>query len=447
MFTGLNDQIITFDLNMNFAFAATLSRFGGAYYDSSAKDMGPVAQNRAEDELKVTEQVRKVITMQNNATKDNNPGKTQKAIDDAKLAVAKSTLDDTTKARYTVLLDHSKPADRLALLNSASQTGGIQADGSIDKNYTQAKRTASSLASSPTDSNLKFVADVNISSSSAKQAYQDFLTTSKGKLRPIPFREAQQESSVGAGVEANSTSGKNKLASLFSTVLYSDIGANLVHIKLNIKGDPYWLSPAPIAGAPVLPYKRTMGVDQAMEILKSGHKITNTVNLFGTDNFIILRFRTPRIFDETVNPTTSDPFTEVETFSGVYRVLTVIHKFEMGKFSQELTCLLDPVINTIDFIEQVEANAATLDTPTTVNDLVSRGAKVIPDTAQGTQRIMGAVDKAKGVVETARNSAGQVRELGAQTIGQVGNAIKSNVPPLPTTDLVAVVKSKFPNIG
>ena len=91
----------------------------------------------------------------------------------------------------------------------------------------------------------------------------------------------------------------------------------------------------------------------AIDEIKNSHKkYPDTVNLFGTDNFIVIRFRTPRIFNETVG--VDDPYTEVEMFSGVYKVVTINSKFELGRFSQELTCILDPVINLSDFLNDVE---------------------------------------------------------------------------------------------
>ena len=77
-------------------------------------------------------------------------------------------------------------------------------------------------------------------------------------------------------------------------------------------------------------------------------------NIYGTDNMIVIRFRTPSIYTQAGEAgsvgTTRPPLTDgtldtVDTFSGVYRVTYINSKFENGKFIQELTCLLDPVIN------------------------------------------------------------------------------------------------------
>jgi hypothetical protein len=90
--------------------------------------------------------------------------------------------------------------------------------------------------------------------------------------------------------------------------------------------------------------------------------------MYGADNFILLRFRTPRIFDVSDND--SDEFTEIETFSGIYKVITVKSRFEMGKFVQDLECILDPVINLKDISALVEFDAANQSIPTTPDNFI-----------------------------------------------------------------------------
>jgi hypothetical protein len=105
------------------------------------------------------------------------------------------------------------------------------------------------------------------------------------------------------------------------------------------------------ASAKSLIYKSNMAPADAIKEIRYTHQqegiaITNSANLFGTDNFILIRLRTPRIFNDTTGAT--DPFTEVDTFSGIYKVTRITSKFEMGKFTQDLECLLDPVIDLRD---------------------------------------------------------------------------------------------------
>jgi len=495
IFTGLNDQVVSFDLNMNFSFAAALSRFGGVYYDSSSSDQGPVLQRNAEEETKITEMVRKVITMQNGASRDDNKADLPRLLKEANEAILASKLPDSEKIKLTTLLKTTKPEDRLALTRRAAQlkkegivgaAQGILPDNvagagrgvvnpplvngatlpdvqgastnAIDDALNTEKQRAIAITT-PINPKLKFISDLDLESREVKQAYQEFIATSKGKLRPIPFHEAMQESSVGQGKISNSDSGKNKLASLFSTALYSTVDASLLHIKMVIKGDPFWLFPQPVTGGKYN-YLSKMPQDEAIAYIKSAHKEKSpkSVNFFGTDNFIIIRFRTPRIYNETANPDNPDPYTEVQAFTGVYRVLRLTNKFEMGKFTQELECQLDPVIDTQDLINRINEDVKKSDTKATAESLLQNG-KLVPPTATGTSKLINGAtstikdlraqadslkNQVKGVSDTIRNTAGEIKDLGTKTAGQLQASALSNIPPVPSFDLVAKAQTYIP---
>jgi len=57
IYTGLNDQIINFDIKINNAFASAVARMGGIYYNAAMHDMGVVAQEHAAEEAKITAQI------------------------------------------------------------------------------------------------------------------------------------------------------------------------------------------------------------------------------------------------------------------------------------------------------------------------------------------------------------------------------------------------------
>jgi hypothetical protein len=359
IFTGLNDQIINFDLNLNFSFAAALSRFSGIYIDSNTQTTGIVAQRNPENEKKVAEQIRKTIQFVNNAKDEK---QIRERVETARLALQQSTLPDEDKQRYTILLNNARPTSRRAFTQEIQRTGGINTAGNLNREYS----TSLSLAkSASTDSNIvpRFISDVQINTPAARQAYEKAIANRKGKLRPIPFRETNQEVNASNNIDPDANAGRARLASVFSTALYSTLDASLQMIKLTIKGDPFWLYPKPIqAGITSLTYKSTLAPQDAIKMIKSEHILNNgdILNVYGTDNFIVLRLRAPRIYENL--PDTVDPYTEIETFSGVYRVIEVVSRFENGMFTQELSCNLDPMINLRDlpeFLQQIERSLQT----------------------------------------------------------------------------------------
>lgn len=371
IFTGLNDQIINFDLNMNFSFAVTMSRFGGIHYDSAINQagVGVSKEKEADETKKASEQLRDVIRFINNAKPGEN---VDKKIKDAQDALNKAEIGKELKERYITLLANAKPEQRKKYVSNAVERGGILSGGGTSNTEFNtstrldiATANAKSLAELKTGTNskgtlvdLKFISDVNINSAEAQNAYNTAISTRKGKLRPIPFKEGNQEATFSS-VDPSNDSGRARTANVFASALHSSLDASLIQIKLTVKGDPYWLFPQGIASdESIMPSLANMSTRDAIESIKFSHKDPvsgeiGSANLYGTDNFILIRFRTPRIYNEVTSIT--DPYTEVETFSGVYKVIGIISKFEMGKFSQELSCILDPMINISDFPEFLSA--------------------------------------------------------------------------------------------
>lgn len=411
IFTGLNDQIVNLDLNMNFAFAAALSRFGGIYYDTAGQDRGISQQDYAKLEQNAANEARQALRFIHNS---DNVREIDTVINTAVTNISGSKLSQNRIDNITKVLEKAKVnRGSTAFYNKADRV----AAGFNLENTVTSPEVGNAMAKSlitKTDNGLSFISDINIYSPAAKQALDTAAATVKSKLRPIPSREGPYENNLGIGMDPASDAGRARTASVFSTALYSTLDASLQTLKVTVKGDPYWLFPRNVPlNSTGLDYRSNMSNPDAIESIKYSHiTYPNSVNLFGSDNFIIIRFRTPR----TINDDTGllDPFIEVETFSGVYKVITLISKFENGKFVQELNCILDPMINLIDFLRDVE-NASKI--VPTVNVKPSNVDTLIPETDVKLPRIMG--DAGLTTAEI------QVR----QGITLKGPNLASNIPP------------------
>ena len=403
IFTGLNDQIIALDLNMNYSFAAATARFGGIYVDSASSTKGVSQQEHQDEEKKAGEIIRKTLQFINDAE----PGTNVDAkVAEAKKSIAATKVSPEVSARYTALLEGAKPANKKAFVENAQTKGGIDASGKTS-NLNQSANQATSLSSS--HNGLTFISDVEANSQAAQNAKATADASRKGKLRPIPYRESSQESNFN-GIDPASDAGRARTSSLFATALYSNLDGSMQSIKLTIKGDPFWLFPRNInIDAKSLSYKSNMSPSAAIEEIKSIQKKNpDSVNIYGTDNFIVIRFRTPRIFNDVTG--SIDPFTEVESFSGVYKVTRIISKFDMGKFTQDLECILDPVLNLSDlpgFLASIENANKTPD------PMIASLYNDVPPTAIKTQKITGGTIPPNGEVNTIRNAAGDVVNISA----------------------------------
>lgn len=383
IFTGLNDQIINLDLTMNFSFAAVLSRFGGVYYESGIPDKGLVNNNDEIEQIrKLNKQVSETIRFVNDAGNDQK--KSEEKIKEATESLNKSKLDEETKDRYRLLLEKSRPSTRQDFTSGVVQNQGITRPGQVDKGPLISK----SLANFVEGTDLRFVSNVDINSTAAEEAIKRYEAAKKGKLRPIVFREGSQESALTGGMDTSNDSARSRVSSVFSTALYSTLDASLQNLKFTIKGDPFWLFPEPIpeTQTKLRINAELVKTDKAgvFDYFRNLHLNYDSANQLGTDNFILVRFRTPRIYNELSGM--NDPYTDVETFSGVYKVVTISSKFENGKFTQELNCILDPLIDIKDirqFIKFIEASIRAQGLPATK---VLDGQQ-ITKTAVKTQRI------------------------------------------------------------
>lgn len=418
IFTGLNDQIISFDLNLNFAFASAVSRYGGIYLNSATADKGVVTQDNSETERQITEKLRKALSFifdpQSTSFRTG-----EKAIADAQEAINNSDLSPELKNRYTQILTHAKAPDKL--VNATVQANKQSNDGTLS-GYS---KLANSLAQPLGDNIPAFVSDVNLTSAATADAYNEFLENTKTKIRPIAHLEQVHEKSVGQGIEANSNSGISKLATMFSVALHSSLDANLQSIKMQIKGDPFWIFPGLVDNTKNSIYiSSSLSDSEALDYLKNYHNLVpDSANYYGTDNFMVLRFRTPRIYNLETNDGNLDPYTQVETFSGVYKVVMVNSRFEMGKFVQELECILDPVINISDISKYIEEEAKN---PQIIT-IEKNSTGLVPITSEKTDRLSVKLPSPPGIVNTIRDQAGKAVELGKAAIGSADRAL-SNIP-------------------
>ena len=429
LFTGLNDQIKNLDLNLNYSFAAAVSRFGGVYSDSATSSIGVNQQNNQANEAKAGQILRDALDKINNPQPGDNVNNT---IANAQQAIADAKVSEATALRYNTLLQYSTNQSALtADLQSTNQfsSGGLSGSGRIgpyDAKGNYIGQQAGSLATAVTSSsgNLSFISNVNINSPEAQNAVKIANAVSTGKLRPVPYKEAIQENNFN-GFDNSSDAGRARTSSMFATALYSGLDASLMKIKLTIKGDPYWIFPRNTSsGSNPLNYLSIPGVDQqeAIQSLKTAQAYSeSSVNLYGTDNFIIIRMRTPRIYNDTTGST--DPYTDVDTFSGVYKVITILNKFANGVFTQEIDAILDPVINLADireFIKTIEDSSKQLEpvTPPIISNISPTSIK--------TQRIMPSPTTVTkpGQDNTNTNPTTSV----TNAYGKTTNTATSNVP-------------------
>ena len=182
IFTGLNDQVIDFDIKFNFGWFAGMPRQGGFLDNYVSHDVGKNIREKTSKELKTQEE-----TM----TKQNKFG-------------AKVTADNTPKSESS----------------QSTQQGSATTS-----------KTKPSLRAT-------YAADITFEKAQARLTE---LRNSK-ILQHTSFTESDEGSSVIHGVEGSFGPGRSYLSAIYGQVMKS---AEHMKIDLSIKGDPYWLQPSP----------------------------------------------------------------------------------------------------------------------------------------------------------------------------------------------------------
>jgi len=426
IFTGMNDQIIEFDLTINNAFAVSNSRFSGVYSNSAMSTKGVTTHDHALEETNVRNAILAAISLQHN-TKSENTRSASYATAGARDAIEKSNLPEATKKRFSVILEQSKPESRMSFIKDVQTRGGLNNDGTLSESRTKATNLAKPISEKISQQQFNFISDVDIESQAAKSAYTNLMENSRGKLRPVAIFPNFQDQQIGLGVESNSNSGLQKLSNMFSVALHSNMDNTFQKIKMKIKGDPFWLYPQPTVDDKEKFYNSLKTPEEAIKSIKQ--KIFNNfdaANFFGTDNFLIIRFRSPRIYNLDENPDSDNPNVEIETFSGIYKAVEIKSIFNAGKFTQDIEANIDPELRMLDIKDQIEAISAIKQTATEPLDLKKQFELPLPLSAIKTQRIMGTLD-IKGIENQTRTLTGQVQELGSKTVGQAVGSL-SNVP-------------------
>lgn len=421
IFTGLNDQVINFDLNMNCAFAVGKARLSGAYSNLAMADKGVVNQRNSRDEADVNKMLAQTISFLNNAPPGQARDTTIKQTVDS---IKNSDLDNDTKQRYLKILDAAKSPNKLTSVQTVQTGGGINNDGSSSQFSKTNLATRRNYTA--TDPNTPFfLSDVSLATSDLREMLAKELQYTKGKLRPTVFVEMLQDKAVGAGVESDADSGIQKLSSMFSVALHGEYGGTLQSAKITVKGDPFWLFPYPFKGNDLELFNSQKTKEDAFAWLKTNHKRVSTANLAGTDNFFALRFRSPRYYNQTDNDYDDDSLIDSDTFSGIYKLTTVTNRFHNGKFEQDLMSVIDPELKMSDFQKEIE-NSVLNTGITQPDDLLAQ----FPAAAQKTDRIVSNEFSAETnrLTRSGSSTIDSVNQTAAET-----KRLASNVPsPLST---------------
>jgi hypothetical protein len=361
LYTGRNDQVLDFDLTFNFNWYAALPLQAGIYTNFSTNETGAVDNPNDSAENKASVEATGKPLAANIATQAKEDAALQAAapgfsINDYAGSFG-SALSAPFKSSFAADINNGaadlEGDDQLAikLRDSASLETGITASSARD--FLQGRSANRGILSK------------GINFDQEDPAVEDLYSGEKN-VNPlvVSYIESTPGQNEDLTASAVSTPGRTMLSALFEQAK-SPTSADLLNIELQIKGDPYWIEPAPIGRSEgflsTLDHElKKRGLDPkstttgAVPATPENTEV-ETLDAATSQVFILFRCFTPQNFDPESGITPK--FTDANVLNGFYGVRTVSHEFSQGKFVQTLSAIRDPQINT------AEVSFADIDDP------------------------------------------------------------------------------------
>lgn len=334
IYTGLNTEVLSFDINMNFLWQSTMSLMGGIYSYSLVRD-GERIYSKKWDTVKrakaiqAYQETKKKLTQMDDVFEsssiEENPPTGEELT---RYGDLRNQLD-----RFNQAFDEQNitPEGETELINDRLNQGifdgqNFTEDG--DRALSQLQKNRQTRVRQAVYQRAKYAEDLN----GDTQAAIDWFALNSGTGIPQMFDEDYGESDriYQQMVESEvSMRGKSLVSSLANQIYDQGTTKDFLNISMEIRGDPWWLGPDPYT-------QRIIRSQNTGTIVINGG-INAVPNVMDHSHLMIMRFTFPDGYDENgLASTNHDNF-----FEGVYQVLKVKNKFTDGSFTQTLECVRD----------------------------------------------------------------------------------------------------------
>ena len=310
IYTGLNSEVLHFDIKTNLSWAAVVPVFNGIVGSYATAAVGQVVNEDIRSQLASIGQLYSTIANTYKAYLKS------KGID---VTSDPTNLQDTQAA--SMLINYQQ-ALKLQNENASFSTNNPE---DVQKKIVQASdfaKTSSKLLNESRN------IDSSRISSGALQKFAEDNTPPKAASIPVSYHTNSRDTSseYGSGNYGAGSSAKSVMASLLDQS-YGTVLSGLQNISLDIRGDPYWL-----------------GITNMDVPAKTSTSTTiNYPSYQLGDHCLLLTFKYPTGIDDTGTPIFQQ---QDSIFNGIYAVNKVTNSFESGHFKQTLSayripCLID----------------------------------------------------------------------------------------------------------
>lgn len=380
VYTGLNTDVLNLDINLDHLFKNSYALMGGTYSSALVNDGYLLDANKAK--------VRIGALMRRYDTAVRDLSRIQSELN----AIKDSKDNVSIKKREELLSRQQKLQSQTTLLKSAGNAIRANADippTEIEKEVSVNELTADQK--SAIERQNKRIDQFN--KDNAKVMYAENL---RGDLQiAMDWFASQSKAKAGddsrsaeanylTSVETQYDRGRH-LAGAVLNQIYATRAGDFVNVRLDIRGDPYWLGMDPFEIGAYQNKLIDKGYrDKTLDGKPSKDTEAHTVN--GYPNFIeaqhmfLLTFNLPTDYDDNGNAKPA----QSSMFENVYQVIDVASIFRNGMFTQTLTAIMDHYKNDL-LIRRMKERDALVGKPVTTP--TNSGVPPVPSEGKSTGNV------------------------------------------------------------
>lgn len=333
IYTGLNTEVLQFDLRYNFAWTAQLPRLHGYRYSNDATGW---------------------FARWNETVHSN--------LDTYDVRLGGGTVEGTTGATGGKLADSVASASGVigamkgTLLQPlatplAGIVGGVAATsavvGNIGEQIDALKSFGSDLRQRAIGAQARVAraSEIETVPSATGVTYAEDLLSGGGAVVPVAFTQTQDDARMNAGTGFASDWDRGKsIYGIILDQLYGPMATELMTVNLEIRGDPYWFGPS--------------GMEYLQIAALMPESTFDRPDWRAGEHGFLINIRYPFKVGDDGTP----QIRQQDVFSGLYMCTTVLHKFSNGEFRQTLNAYRCPLVETRDAdpAATTTANASSL---------------------------------------------------------------------------------------
>jgi hypothetical protein len=336
LFTGLNTEVLNLDIKFNLNWQASLPRILGTGTSTEANSVADKKDVPSQE--KVAKQ--RTVLLENQKIYRRRQDKLAKAEADIAYLKKLEGKDDKPKD----LADQIKKAEaaREAIVKDTADEEAANKAKADEKKLLDAlvkERTAfqnSQLALRPKKREDRERGGAHIF---AENVLEYPVKETRNTMAVSTVQTSQDARYITQGAMADQNTGDRSVYGAVLNQLYDGLAFQMASIKMDIKGDPYWLGATNVERSFLLAKRPEF---YQVRLLESEQREIDQPNYERGEVMFIVQFRYPSGFD---GKTGAPRMKTNDYFTGAYVVKRIIHKFEGGQFKQSVEAMRAPLID------------------------------------------------------------------------------------------------------